>query len=41
MSVRKIENADNFRANVREKLNAILQNEKNSANLEKGILTIH
>jgi transcription elongation factor S-II len=37
MSVRKIENADTFRANIRQKLDAILQNEKNSANLEKGI----
>lgn len=37
MSVRKIENPDTFRTNVRQKLDAILQNEKNSANLEKGI----
>lgn len=37
MSLRKIENADTFRTNVRQKLNVILQNEKNSANLEKGI----
>lgn len=33
----KIENADVFRANIRSKLNIILQNEKNTANLEKGI----
>lgn len=33
----KIENADVFRANIRSKLNVILQNEKNTANLEKGI----
>ena len=37
MSVRKIENPDTFRTNVRQKLDAILKNEKNSANLEKGI----
>jgi len=37
MSVRKIENHDTFRTNIRQKLDAILQNEKNSANLEKGI----
>lgn len=37
MSLRKIDNVDTFRANVRQKLNAILQNEKNSCNLEKGI----
>jgi len=37
MSLRKIENPDSFRANIRQKLDAILENEKNSANLEKGI----
>lgn len=37
MSLRKIDNIDTFRANVRQKLDAILQNEKNSSNLEKGI----
>jgi transcription elongation factor S-II len=37
MSVRKIENPDTFRANIRQKLDTILQNEKNSCNLEKGI----
>jgi DNA-directed RNA polymerase subunit M/transcription elongation factor TFIIS len=37
MSLRKIENPDSFRANIRQKLDTILENEKNSANLEKGI----
>ncbi len=37
MSIRKIENADTFRANIRKKLDEILENEKNSSNLEKGI----
>ena len=37
MSLRKIDNPDTFRANVRQNLSKILQNEKNSANLEKGI----
>ena len=37
MSIRKIENPDTFRANIRQKLDAILENEKNSLNLEKGI----
>ena len=37
MSLRKIENPDTFRANIRQKLDVILENEKNSANLEKGI----
>lgn len=37
MSLKKVENPDLFRANVRNKLNDILQNEKNSLNLEKGI----
>ena len=37
MSLRKIDNVDTFRTNVRQKLDAILQNEKNSCNLEKGI----
>lgn len=35
--MRKIENSDKFRCNIRAKLNEILQNEKNSNNLEKGI----
>ena len=37
MSIRKIENADTFRTNIRKKLDEILENEKNSTNLEKGI----
>ena len=37
MSVLKIDDVDVFRNNIRGKLNGILQNEKNSANLEKGI----
>jgi DNA-directed RNA polymerase subunit M/transcription elongation factor TFIIS len=37
MSLRKIDNVDTFRANVRQKLDAILHNEKNSSNLEKGV----
>ena len=37
MSLRKIDNVDSFRANVRQKLDNILENEKNSCNLEKGI----
>lgn len=37
MSIRKIENPEVFRANVQKNLNKILQNEKNSSNLEKGI----
>jgi transcription elongation factor S-II len=37
MTVLKIENADLFRNNIRKKIDNILQNEKNSLNLEKGI----
>lgn len=37
MPVCKIDNVDMFRANVRNKFNDILHNEKNSLNLEKGI----
>ena len=37
MSVLKIGDVDVFRNNIRGKLNGLLQNEKNSANLEKGI----
>ena len=37
MSIRKIENSDTFRAKIRKKLDEILENEKNSTNLEKGI----
>lgn len=36
MSV-KIENPDLFRANIRKKINIVLDNEKNTTNLEKGI----
>ena len=37
MSVLKIDDVDVFRNNIRSKLNGVLQNEKNSVNLEKGI----
>lgn len=37
MSLHKIENPENFRANVRKKLNEKLDDEKSSLNLEKGI----
>jgi DNA-directed RNA polymerase subunit M/transcription elongation factor TFIIS len=37
MSLKKIENPDLFRENIRKKLNEYLKNEKNSLNLEKGI----
>lgn len=37
MSLRKIENPELFRANIRKKFNDILKIEKNSNNLEKGI----
>jgi transcription elongation factor S-II len=33
----KIANSDSFRTHIRDKINVILQNEKNSSNLEKGI----
>ena len=36
-SLRKIENSDKFRENIRGKLNELIQNEKHSVNLEKGI----
>lgn len=32
-----IENPEKFRKNIREKLNILIQNEKNTCNLEKGI----
>lgn len=32
-----IENPEKFRKNIREKLNILIQNEKNTSNLEKGI----
>lgn len=37
MSINKIENIEIFRSNIRKKLDEILNNEKNSSNLEKGI----
>jgi DNA-directed RNA polymerase subunit M/transcription elongation factor TFIIS len=37
MSLRKIENPDTFRANIRKKLNEKIKNETASLNLEKGI----
>ena len=37
MSLRKIENPDNFRANIRKKIDNKLNDEKASLNLEKGI----
>jgi transcription elongation factor S-II len=37
MSIRKIENPDQFRINIRNKLNSFFENEKHSSNLEKGI----
>jgi len=37
MSLRTIENADNFRVNIRKKIDEKLNNEKASFNLEKGI----
>lgn len=37
MSHLKVENPESFRANIRKKLVDILENEKNSVNLEKGI----
>ena len=37
MSRRKIDNAETFRVNVKQKLDMVLHNEKNSSNLEKGI----
>ena len=37
MSLRKIENPELFRTNIKNKLNEVLKNEKKSSNLEKGI----
>lgn len=37
MSNFKIENSEVFRSSIREKLNTIIQNEKHTTNLEKGI----
>jgi transcription elongation factor S-II len=35
--MRKVENPDEFRNNIKNKLNEFFKNEKNSSNLEKGI----
>jgi len=37
MSLLKVANPESFRSNIRKKIEAILKNEKNSINLEKGI----
>ena len=37
MTTRKIANPEQFRLNIRKKLDEILENEKHSTNLEKGI----
>jgi transcription elongation factor S-II len=37
MPMRKVENPDEFRNNIKNKLNEFFKNEKNSSNLEKGI----
>ena len=37
MTSRKIVNPDLFRSNIKQKLNDILKNEKNTSNMEKGI----
>ena len=37
MSLRKIDNPDLFRSNIKQKLNEILKDEKTSNNMEKGI----
>ena len=37
MSLKKIENPEQFRANIKNKIDEILKNEKHSLNLEKGI----
>ena len=37
MTIRKINDPETFRLNIRKKLNEKIQNEKNSTNLEKGI----
>ena len=36
-TLRKVENPESFRSNIKNKLNEIIQNEKHSNNLEKGI----
>jgi transcription elongation factor S-II len=37
MSIRKIDNPDLFRSNIKQKLNEILKDEKTTNNMEKGI----
>lgn len=37
MSLKKIENPDLFRSNIRKKLETIIKDEKNALNLEKGV----
>lgn len=37
MSVRKIEDSDTFRSNIRKKMTGFFENEKCAANLEKGV----
>ena len=37
MSIHKIDNPEKFRSNIKQMLNDILKDEKNSNNLEKGI----
>ena len=37
MSLRKIDNPESFRSNIKQMLNEILDDEKNSNNMEKGI----
>jgi DNA-directed RNA polymerase subunit M/transcription elongation factor TFIIS len=37
MSLLKVANPESFRSNIRKKIEVILENEKNSINLEKGI----
>jgi transcription elongation factor S-II len=36
-SLRKVENPEKFRSNIRSKIDEILHNEKNSINLERGV----
>lgn len=36
-SLRKVENSEKFRSNIRSKIDEIIKNEKHSSNLEKGI----
>jgi len=36
-ALRKVEDSESFRSNIKKELNKIIQNEKHSSNLEKGI----